>query len=133
MNNNIYVFNKFKTIAEVCNELFLTNYQSSLRKSWFTPNTFKKTPLEDYSVWFPKFELNKANWVNKLINNGKEIISRNDTEKGKAKIGQRNITFTNTGKEYIYAGIFELIRKDADETEHWKRISDKCVIFAKLK
>jgi hypothetical protein len=131
MNNSIYVFNKFKTIAEACNELFLTDYENSLRKSWFTPNTFKGTPLEDCKVWFPKLEKNKTNWVN--VKNNKEIISKNAIEKGKAKVGQRNITFIHTGGEYTYAGIFELVRKDTNGTERWRRKSDKCVIFARLK
>jgi hypothetical protein len=132
MSDNICVSNKFNSKAEVCNKLFLTDYKGSPEMSWFKPNTFDGTPLEDYKVWFPVLDKGKTSWIDELVNNGEEIISKNDSENGKAEIGQKNITFTKIGDKYSYAGIFKLASKDADGTEHWKRICDKCVIFAKL-
>jgi hypothetical protein len=132
---SISVSNKFKTIADVCNELFLTDYTKPIRKGWFSPNTFKKTPLEDYSLWFPKFDQNKTGWENdvNIFVNSKEIISKNDKEVGKAKVGQKNITFTYRGGIYSFIGIFQLVKKDKDGKEYWKKICDKCIVFAKLK
>jgi len=119
----------YRTIADACNSLFATNYKGSPGSSWFKPNTFKGK-LNNYKVWFPQLKPNHAGWVNNLVND--EITSKNANKKGKAKVGQKNITFPKTGNEYIFAGIFELYCIDANGTEHWKKIDNKCPVINKF-
>jgi len=94
--------------------------------SWFKPNTFKGE-LGNFKVWFPKLEPNDSGWIDRF--DGNEIISKNDKEEGKAEEGQKNITFVYKEKEYTFAGIFKLDHIDADGTEHWKKIDDKCPVI----
>lgn len=123
----------FGTIADVCNELFATDYKGPPGMGWFKPNSFEKTQLDKFKVWFPKIEPNETGWVNQLINNDNEIISKNASEKGKAQKGQENITFAGRGNGYDFIGIFRLDQIEADGTEHWIKIDDKCSILGRSK
>jgi len=115
----------FGKIRDVCNRLFHTNYKDCRGMGWFKPRTFKKLKLDKYKLWFPKIGHDKATgWENRLVKNETEIISKNDSEKGKALPGQENITFAYIGNKYIFKGVFRLLDPiDPDGTEHWIRIA----------
>jgi hypothetical protein len=120
----------FATIDEAFKRVF-SSKNPQLMKGCFDPlPSFKGTEIEGCHIWFPKLKPNDTGWVTQLIDNGNEITSKNDSEKGKAEIGQKNVAFAHMGKGYVFVGIFELKYKDPDGTEHWKKIGDKCPIIS---
>lgn len=126
MSNNIYDFDSkktYETINKVFDEVF------SIKKPQHRCGDFKPLPkfagteYEGHHIWFPKIKLDKkTGWGNEFDEKEEEIISKNLNKEGKAPLKQVNITYANKGKGYCYAGIFKLVNRDDDGTEHWKKV-----------
>jgi len=121
----------YKTIDEAFENVFSSKNPQPMKGCFEPLPSFAGTELAGCHIWFPKLKPNDAGWENQ--HNGDEIVSRNANGKGKAEVGQKNIAFTHTGKEYVFAGIFELKTIDGDGTEHWKKINDKCLVIGRQK
>ena len=155
-NRNIISINDrigFKTINKTCNILFSTKYKESeisgksggKRPSYFTPNTFKNTEYDGYKVWFPKLAVYDENnnliaatdkgWNNQLLNEGKELVEKNDkielTDKHDKKV---RIVFAKYkdplgDNAYKFVGIFKLNKIDNDGKRYYDRIDVKCKLL----
>jgi hypothetical protein len=119
----------FRTITELCNECFGTDYKG-LQMSYFIPKTLKHKYGSKYILWCPSIVGESINgWINDFSNEDivKEynIIDKYAREK---EIGQGDyrITFIKDSLRpvrYRFVGVYKLDDFDSEHKRIWKRVN----------
>lgn len=124
----------YKTRAELCNQLFGTEYKSLQRCPKY-PKFFKGTKNENRLIWFPKMFKNK-DWENTLNGN---TLSEKDLH-GNAKLDryepyQERVTFAHYKEGYKFIGIYYCFdnAKTQKDVRIFKRKYDECTVLDNAK
>lgn len=153
LKEKIFISDKkgFNSINKTCNVLFnagRNEKSKGISKAYFSLPKFKGTTLDGYKIWFPHLAIDiqredgtldsvaatKTGWNNKISDDGKTIIEKNENNKTYNNIdGKKRIVFLKYKEplgfnEYKFVGIFEFEKK-IDDTMYFSRISDNCIIL----
>jgi hypothetical protein len=120
----------FRTIAELCNECFGTDYQGNVQQTYFIPKTLKQKYGSKYILWCPNIAGEPINgWVNDFSN--EDIAKEHNTidkytkddELGRGEYAVIFVKDSLRPVRYRFAGVYKFDGFDAEHKRFWKRIS----------